>query len=322
MSSRIRRVLAAILAVGVGWVLVTDMTYFKSIFDLSSSGNRYLIIHTDDAGMCAAVNEATMDGLEHGVVSSASIMVVCPGYEEFARYAVANPQFDYGVHLVLTSEMPSFRWGPLLGADVPSLAQPDGTFWRTEDEVAEHAQADEVKRELQAQIHRALDRGIPISHLDHHMWVLMLRPDLLQVYVDLGREFRLPIRLSRQFVPKMCGKQLQDADEYARIIEPAVDSGFPLIDHLDAENYDVRAEKKLEYFIEAIRKLPAGVSEFVIHCSVNRPGMHLPHAPGRREADVRVFTSPEIRDEIRRKGIRVVGWKELVRLRQKSSQHQ
>jgi chitin disaccharide deacetylase len=276
---------------------------------------RYLIIHTDDAGFCEAVNVGTMDGFERGVVSSTSILVVCPGFEEFARYAVAHPEYDYGVHLVLTCESNQIRWGPVLKKEVPSLIQPDGSFWRKQEEVAKHARIEDVRRELRAQVQRALDRGIPISHLDHHMWVLLQRPDLLQAYVELGLEFKLPIRLHRTHTPEECGATLQNKAKYDELIQPIVAKGNPLIDFIEADNYGVQPQAKQAYFLTKLKQLKPGVSEFVIHCSVNRPGMVLPGAADRREADTRTFTSQKVKDEIRRLGIRVISWKELSELR-------
>ncbi len=277
--------------------------------------DRYLIVTADDAGLCPAVNEATIAALESGLVSSASIMVVSPGFEEFAQYAVAHPEHDYGVHLALTSENPDMRWGPLLGAAVPSLTKMDGLFWRKSEEVAEHAVAEEVGRELEAQIRRALDRGIRVSHLDHHMWVLLQRPDLLEVFVRLGLEFQIPLRIHREFVAEECGGKLQNAADYQRLIQPLVDRKDRLLDFIETNNYRVPADEKRAYFLKALRSLPPGVSEFVIHCTVVRPGLQMPSAPERRQADFRFFTSPEFRSEIRQLGIRTINWKRLAELR-------
>jgi chitin disaccharide deacetylase len=282
---------------------------------MGSAEKRYLLISADDAGMCSAVNLATAEALQHGVVGSASIMVVCPGFEEFASYAVAHPEYDYGVHLVLTSEDPENRWTPLLGTAVPSLTRMDGSFWRKSEDVAEHALAEEVEPELEAQIYRAIDRGIHISHLDHHMWVLLQRPDLLQIFVRLGLKFRVPLRVHRQFVAEECGKGLENSEEYCRIIQPLVDRGDRLIDFIETSNYVVSPEEKWKYYLDALSKIPPGVSEFVIHCSVSRPGMKLPTAADRREADYLVFTSTQIQSAIRQLGIDVINWKKLDELR-------
>ena len=309
MNPGIKKLLALLGTIAVGIFLWTSKPA------AAVPQERLLIIHTDDAGLCDGVNEGTKTALEQGVVSSTSIMVVCPGFEDFARYAVANPKYDYGVHLVLTCESSRFRWGPVLKGQVPSLVQPDGTFWRSSEEVAQHAKPEEVRDELRSQIQRALDRRIPISHLDHHMWVLLQRPDLLRIFVDLGLEYQLPIRLHRTHTPAECGAALKSATEYDELIQPAVAKGNPLFDFIETDNYDVVPDRKRSYYLSQLRKLKPGISEFVIHCCADfRPGLTFPGAQDRRAADTRVFTSVEIQDEIRRLGIRVVNWKQLTKL--------
>src|SRR3974390_3028413 len=73
--------------------------------------DRLLIINGDDVGMCHAANEATIESLEHGLMTSASIMVPCPWFYEIAQYAKAHPERDFGLHLCHTSEWKHYRWG-------------------------------------------------------------------------------------------------------------------------------------------------------------------------------------------------------------------
>src|SRR5436305_13770975 len=128
---------------------------------------KLLIVHADDLGMAHSVNAATIKAFETGLVNSGSIMVPCPWLSEIAAYARANPQADLGLHLTLTSEWTSFRWGPVSPRDrVTSLLDKDGYFYLTASEAAAHADPKQVELEITAQIERARALGIQPTHLD------------------------------------------------------------------------------------------------------------------------------------------------------------
>src|SRR3981189_650056 len=119
-----------------------------------------LIGHADDVGMTHAVNAATIKAKESSAVNSASIMVPCPWFPEIADYAKAHPDFDFGVHLTLTSERVYYRWGPVAPAGkVPSLLDNNGYLhhdWTRET----HIDPAEAEIELRAQIDRAYAMGV------------------------------------------------------------------------------------------------------------------------------------------------------------------
>jgi hypothetical protein len=63
---------------------------------------KLVIIHADDVGVTHPVNSTTIQGLETGLVNSASIMLPCPWFPEIADYAKAHSSVDFGLHLTLT----------------------------------------------------------------------------------------------------------------------------------------------------------------------------------------------------------------------------
>ena len=92
--------------------------------------DKILIINGDDVGVSHAANAATIDALENGLMTSATIMVPCPWFPEIAAYAKAHPTADFGLHLTHTAEWKGFKWGPVASkSEVPGLVDPQGYLW-------------------------------------------------------------------------------------------------------------------------------------------------------------------------------------------------
>ena len=157
------------------------------------AGTKLLILHADDLGVAHSVDAASFDALDKNAVSSASIMMPCPWVTEVAAYARAHPDADLGLHLTLTSEWKTFRWGSVESRDkVSSLLDPSGTLWTDTRLVAANAKPEEAEREIRAQIDRAVALGIHPTHLDSHMGSLFSTPALFATLAKVAHEYHLP----------------------------------------------------------------------------------------------------------------------------------
>lgn len=285
----------------------------------TNPGKRYLIVHSDDAGMCHSVNRATIEALEKGIVSSCSIMMPCPWVTEFAAFAREHPQYDYGLHLTLNSEWDYYRWGPVAGKDkVPSLVDENGFLWDNVGQVVQHAKRDEVETELRAQIELARKMGIPVSHLDTHMGALVSRPDLVETYVQVGLDYDLPVMFLRRFDSPLMAAYPALRDRGPQLAGRLEERTMPLLDGLlqfyDGEGLELRRKT----YLEALAGLPAGVSQLIIHCGVEDPELRaVTSSASRRDSDYRIFTDEQTAAFLKQHGIELISWKEFRRMAKK-----
>jgi len=213
---------------------------------------KLVIINADDLGSCHSANVGVYECLATGTVTSATLMVPCPwAREASSRYRGE----DVGVHLTVNAEYELYRWGPITHA--PSLLGGDGGFPRTVEDVWDHADLDEVRRECRAQIERAILWGFDVSHLDAHMGTLQLRPEFFDVYLELAVDFGLPLRMVSPSVERYLGFP-------ARTV--AADAGAVFTDYLRTVPGGVGTRPVFEKDLKSLRP---GVTEFYLHPAVD-----------------------------------------------------
>jgi len=188
---------------------------------------KVVVVHEDDVGMCHGANVAFGELSRLGICTSGSVMVPCPWFLEVAEMQARDPRLDIGVHLTLTAEKKNYRWRPLTGASQASgLVDGDGYFWRTAQELRAHAHVDAVEAELRAQVEAAAKAGIDITHIDGHMFTVVY-PAYFDIYVRLGREYRVPVLLVRQ---RNAYGNMVKGPEIDAAIAAADASGHPVFD--------------------------------------------------------------------------------------------
>jgi hypothetical protein len=276
-------------------------------------GARVLVVHVDDVGMCHGANVAFLELARAGNVSCGSVMTPCPWFSEIAAAAADNPTLDLGVHLTLTSEWPQYRWRPLSTVSRASgLIDDQGYFPRNCLALRSRLEAEAAEIEFRAQIDRALAAGIDVTHLDTHMGAAVV-PELVDIYAQLGRDYRLPIVLPRELDSYTGVLRMGEipAGLYAPIVAGLDAAGLPVFDRFRMTPGVPEAEVEAAYR-EIIETLPPGATFFAVHC--NAPGDIEAIVPPRahwRTDEYRLFGSGQPMRWAAAAGIRVVGMREV-----------
>jgi chitin disaccharide deacetylase len=269
---------------------------------------KLLIIHADDLAVAHSEDIASFDALDRHAASSASIMVPCPWINEVADYAKSHPDADLGLHLTLTSEWKTYRWGPVESKDkVPSLLDPQGYLWPDTPQVDSAVKADDAERELRAQIERANAMGIHPTHLDSHMGALFSRPDLFAVYVKLAHEYKLPfLAFIGPDTPPALSSLLSSKDV--------------LLDSVQIANPSILAAGWKDFYANIVKNLKPGVTELIIHLAHDDVEMqavtvdHPDYGAAWRQRDYDVITSPEFKKNLEDNHIILIHWSDLKKL--------
>jgi len=271
---------------------------------------KLLIVHGDDLGVAHSVNRATIQALESGGISSASIMVPCPWLPEIAAYARSHPQADIGLHLTLTSEWRPLRWAPVLGRElVPTLIDRDGYLYSSESQAATHMDIRETEREIRAQIARAKALGIQPTHLDSHMGTLYQNRALFEVLMRVAHENKLPVRLSKEWF-----------DRIHPFMPAVLGSDDIVADRIISIDPDVTAENWSRYYTDAIKSLSSGLTVMIVHLAYNDEEMqaitaeHPNWGAAWRQRDFDFVTSEAFRRVLAENHVKLVTWREVGRL--------
>lgn len=310
--------LLAVFAI-VPFALAQEMTYAERLG--WPKGSKVIFFHVDDAGMSHSSNNGSIEALTEGIATSVSTMMPCGWVPEFAKWLRENPEVDNGLHLTLTSEWDNYRWGPLAGKPaVPGLVDEEGCLWGNVAQVATKATPDEVETEIRAQIDRAEQMGIPITHIDSHMGTLFATEPFLERYLKVGIEKQLPVLM----MGGHCTFLREDDTRVDKFLEAGLpemvwNGGLPVLDDLHNKTYDWKTwEEKKRNMIADLRRMPPGVTMIIVHCSRPSPIFDKITSSGDvRLADLKLVTDPDIKNVIEEEGMILTTWRELKERRDK-----
>jgi hypothetical protein len=273
---------------------------------------------------------------------------------EFVKYLDKHPNTDAGLHLTLTSEWDNYRWGPLAGKTiVPGLTDKQGCLYPSVVAVYFNASADEVDKEIRAQLDRALKMGFKPTHLDSHMGTLFAKPIFTEKYIKLGIEKQIPVMFPggddlfyRAEARAATITELKQQGKYTEgmpIPDPAVlanvketgamiwKAGLPVLDDLHNSSYDwqmpnidkmtdAQIQKwYTDHYIESIGRLSPGLTMVIMHCTNPSANFDQISDTGKkRKGDLLAMLDPRLKAFLKDKGFILTTWREVMERRVKA----
>ena len=281
--------------------------------------DRLLILHADDVGMCEATVSAWRELLDVGLLTSASAMAPCAWFPAVAEIAKAyGERADLGLHLTLTAEWPQYRWNPLTGTDPTSgLVDDAGYFHSLACDMHEQATPDAVWRELEAQIFRAENAGVTLTHFDSHMLALWY-PTLMPLFVELAVKHQLPaftVRHTAQQIADDCVIPIGLAEVVEAQLDVAAAAGHIMpIDswHILPFGTHIDLPSRLKWACERLDTFGPGVHAIIGHPANDTPELRAIAADyATRIGDRQLFGSEQFRMEIQERGFKLIGLRQI-----------
>ena len=279
------------------------------------AGQKVLLLHMDDLGMCEEANQAGRFYIENNFIRSGAVMMPCPNAEEFVEWAKDHPDADIGAHLTLTSEWKDYRWPPLTDKpEVPGLIDSEGKMWRSVPPVVMNATPGEVEMEIRAQIDKMIALGLRPSHIDTHMGTLYGSPDFVKVFLDVAQEYHIPANAIDLSNPKVAefyrqaGYPINEA-----VIGLLEDYKLPKLDNFGSVPNGKTYEEKKDNFFKLVNSLEPGLTEIIFHPSVETENLKsITGSWQQRVWEAKMFADSEMLQFFDDNNIIITNWKEIM----------
>jgi len=270
---------------------------------------RRLIVNADDFGLSAAVNTAVIRAHRDGILTTASLMVNEPGFDEAVRLAKENPKLGVGLHLTLL-----FGHSALSPEKIPGLVNSHGEFIGNSVQVGmkyffKRSLREQLRAEIHAQFAKFHATGLKLDHVNGHLH-LHLHPAIFKILMEDAAALRIThLRLTRDCLAR--SRRHSSGHLFYKVSHAAI------FEFLSNRARKVLAAKKIrhaditfgllqdsrvdeDYILKLLPELPAGDSELYSHPS-----------PGKFKHEFDALVSPRVRAQIEKLGIQLIRYQDL-----------
>jgi hopanoid biosynthesis associated protein HpnK len=276
---------------------------------MASREQRRLIVNADDFGLSPSVNEAVVRAHREGILTSASLMVNEPGFDEAVKLARENPRLGVGLHLTLV-----IGHAALTPRKIPGLVNARGEFSHSPVSTGlsyffNHSLQGQLRAEIHAQFEKFHATGLPLDHVNGHLH-LHLHPTIFKILMADADQLRIRhLRLTRDCLAR--SRRVSPGHLFYKIFHAAV------FEFLSGRARKVLSAKKIrhvqltfgllqnsrvdeEFILKLLPELPPGDSELYAHPSLDQ-----------FRHELNALVSPRVKDLVSRLGIQLIRHQDL-----------
>jgi hopanoid biosynthesis associated protein HpnK len=270
---------------------------------------RRLIVNADDFGLSSSVNEAVIRAHREGILTTASLMVNEPGFDEAVKLAKENPKLGVGLHLTLLqghSALPPEKIPGLVNARGEFSNRPIGVGM---DYFFKRSMREQLRAEIHAQFEKFHATGLPLDHVNGHLH-LHLHPAIFGILMDDSEKLRIRhLRLTRDCLAR--SRRMSRGRFFYKLSHAAI------FEFLSRRARKSLAQKKIrhaqiafgllqnsrvdeEYILKLLPELPPGDSELYSHPSL-----------GEFKHEFDALISPRVKARVRELGMELIRYQDL-----------
>lgn len=270
-----------------------------------------LIVNADDFGISPAVSTGILEAHAAGSLSSTSMMVHCPGWDDACARLRLAPTLGVGLHLNL-----------LIGAPiVPAVTLIDRSTGRflalsalVRRALAGRLDAAEVEAECEAQMSAIESSGVRLTHLDSHRHTHALpvvRRAVARVAQRRGLPLRRPVESHRRFPNDIVSQIHRGVIAWSWRVTTVGAPPTRAPDHFIGVSMQggERFEAQMTHVLD---HLPRGTVELMVH--PGRVDAALKSVDGytwQRERELAALLSAAVRERLRASDVRLIQFSEL-----------
>jgi predicted glycoside hydrolase/deacetylase ChbG (UPF0249 family) len=285
-----------------------------------------LIVNADDFGITKGVTDAIIDCHADGIVTSTTLMSNMPSAEYAASRARAYPKLSVGLHLNLTEGRPLAAL-----SKVDNLVDSQGNFLDSSIQYKSiwfgEKTEEQVYSECEAQLLRALDWGLNISHFDSHHRI-QNSPIVRRTIIKLHKLYGIAASRTQKglywtysgakfhFKLKKTLLNLRKLRRgYIRMLNHLImrKNGLLTPDRIISPNYLIPClfDPK-EQFIQCLKSLPDGICELALHPGYyDEKSTDSPVYNKVRKFDAQIARDENVRNCIKEYDISLISYKDL-----------